>query len=462
MTNKTIVKAALVAVMALGMQSCHIYNKFHMSADSQLQRDYVDASKSKIDSTAFGNMQWQKVFTDPVLAGMIDNALNNNKDLKNAKLNVDMAHAQMQGARLSYLPSVALAPNAASANYAASHTGWSSWGYQVPLAVSWEVDVFGKLLNGKRGAEASYKQSQAYEQAVRSQIIAGVANCYYSIAALERQLELQRATAVLWEKTVQTMADMKEAGNVNETAVVQSRANYYSILASITDLESSLVKANNSMSLLMNVMPQTWNISPEAVLAAPRIIREGVPMVELANRPDIKAAERAVAVAYYSTNSARAAFYPGLTITANGGFTNMLGSMVMNPGDWFIQLAGSLSAPLFARGQNIARLKTAKAQQKQAMNNFEYALMNASAEVSYAMTVWENSSEKINLLAVQVDNMSKSVEYTQELLLMGQATYLEVLTAQQGLLQAQMNFINCQLVGTQSVINLYQSLGGGR
>lgn len=459
MKVKNIISIAIVAAATASLSSCHIYNKFDMPKDNALAQEYVKASQESASEDAFGNLPWQKVFTDPVLVDLINQALDNNKDLANAKLNVDVAHAQMLGARLSYLPSVALTPNGAGASYAGSSMNWT---YQIPLSASWEVDVFGKILNSKRGAEAGFAQAKDYEQAVRSQIISGVANCYYSIAALEKQLNISRKTADNWASSVQVMKDLKLAGHVNEAAVVQSTAQYYSILSSITDLESALVNANNSMSLLMNVMPQTWSISPEATLAAPAMIREGVPMVELAARPDIKAAERAVAVAYYATNSARAAFYPGLTISANGGFTNLLGAFVKNPGDWFVQLAGSLTAPLFARGQNIARLKATKAQQQQAMNNFEYALMSASAEVRYAMTVYDNTSAKADLLRSQVENLEKSVEYTGELLTLGTATYLEVLTAQQSLLNAQIGVVSCQLSNTQAIINLYQALGGGR
>ena len=371
MTLGNITKTAFVALALLPVSACHIYNKFEMPKDNALAQEYVEATEAPVDSATFGNLSWQELFTDPLLADLITQALDNNTNLNNAKLNVDIAHAQLKGARLSYLPSVALTPNGAGASYAGSTINWT---YQIPAAVSWEIDIFGKLLNNNRAAKASYEQMQAYEQAVRSQIIAGVANCYYSIAAIESQLEVSRQTAVLWERSVQTMKDLKLAGQVNEAAVVQSTAQYYSILASITDLESSLVSANNSMSLLMNVMPQTWNIPSSARLTAPAIIREGVPMRELAARPDIRAAEKSVANAYYVTNQARAAFYPGLTISANGGFTNLLGSFVKNPGDWFIQLAGSLTAPLFSRGANIARLEASKAQQQQAMNNFEYAL----------------------------------------------------------------------------------------
>lgn len=461
MKPKFIIKAAAVALLVSATTGCNIYKKYSLPTEgSDLAAEYAAALDAEIDSAAFGNLPWEEVFTDPVLADLIRQALANNKDLANAKLNVDVAHANMLGARLSYLPSLALTPNGAGASYAGSKMSWT---YSIPLAASWEIDVFGKILNTKRGASESYRQMQDYEQAVRSQIIGGVANCYYAIAAIEAQLRLSRATAESWASSVQVMKNLKEAGQVNEAAVVQSTAQYYSILAAITDLETSLVEANNTMSLLLNVLPQNWQISPDAVaMDAPAIVRESIPMRELAARPDVRAAERNVAVAYYATNSARAAFYPGLSISAQGGFTNLLGSFIKNPGDWFVQLAGSLTAPLFSRGQNIARLKASKAQQEQAMNDFEYALLSASAEVRYAMSLIDNSGEKYDLLAVQVENLEKSVEYTELLLQLGTSTYLEVLTAQQGLLGAQQSMIACQLTRDQAIINLYQSLGGGR
>ncbi len=458
--NISLIAAAVLSISMLG--SCGLYKKFEMpTEESALAADYAKAVSQGVDSAAFGNLKWEQVFTDPMLADLINQALVNNTNLQNAKLNVDMAQAQLKGAKLAYFPSVALAPNGAGASYSGNAFSWS---YQLPLSVSWEVDIFGKLLNSKRGAQAAVLQSEAYVQAVRSQIVGGVAACYYSIAALENQLTLSRSTAEIWKENVQVMKDLKLAGRVNESAVVQSEAQYYSILASITDLEVGLVQANNTMSLLLNVMPQKWNVSPDATLTAPEMLRDAIPMRELAARPDVRAAEQTLASAYYATNSARAAFYPGLNITANGGFTNLLGSMIVNPGDWFVQLAGSLTAPLFSRGANIARLEAAKAQQKQAMNSFEYALLSASAEVSDAMTVYEKSTEKQILLQSQIENLEKSVEITKELLSLGgyNTTYLEVLTAQQSLLGAQISKINSELSRAQAVINLYQSLGGGR
>ena len=449
----------MVAGSAVLLSGCHIYKKYETPQTSALTRAYAEARKAPADSAAFGNLLWENVFTDPVLVDLINRALTNNKDLKNAKLNVDIAHAQMKGARLSYLPSVALAPNGAGSSYAGSDISWT---YQLPAQVSWEIDIFGKTLNRKRNAEAAYRMSEAYARATRSQIISAVAYNYYAIAAVNSQLELSRSTARSWGESVEVMKNLKLAGRVTEAAVVQSAAQYYSIQASITDLEVQLDQLNNTMSLLLNEMPQNWNITSTLDFKTPEIVRSAIPMAELASRPDVEAAEEALAVAYYATNSARAAFYPGLSITANGGFTNLLGSFIKNPGDWFYQLAGSLTMPLFARGQNIAGLEAAKAQQKQAMNNFEYALLNASAEVSDALTVYQKSAEKELLLIEQVQNLEKSVEYTQDLLQYSTGTYLEVLTAQQSLLGAQTSFISSRLSQARAFINLYQALGGGR
>lgn len=459
--KSSIISRVAVAALILGATtSCHIYKKFEMPTDSELLSQYVEARDASIDSVTIGNLPWQAVFTDPALQSLINIALENNVDLANAKLNVDIAHANMRGARMSYFPSLALSASGGASSI--DNSKLTGWNYTIPLTASWEVDVFGKILNTKRGAEASYRQSQDYQQAVRSQIIGAVANCYYTISTLEAQLQLNRATAEIWRENVQTMRDYKLAGRTNEAAVVQSQANYLSVLASITDLETSLVQANNTMALLLGYQPQKFDIAPDAALSLPADFAAGVPMSQLAARPDVRAAEEALAVAYYSTNSARAAFYPGLTITANYGFTNMLGSMIQNPGTWFASLAGQLTAPLFARGQNIARLEAAKARQQQSLNTFEHTLLSASAEVSNALTAYDQANQKAEYLVEQVDNLQKSVYYTKELFAAAGSTYLEVLTSQSSLLAAQMAQLNCSLAKTQAVINLYQSLGGGR
>ncbi len=455
--------AAVVVALATTMSSCHIYKKFDLPQEG-LSAEVAEAQKEAVDSTAVGNVDWQEMFTDPQLQALIMIALDNNVDLENARLNVEMANAQLLGAKLSYLPSVTLSPNAGAMSIAGSKITRDTWSYQIPAQASWEIDLFGRLLNTKRQAKASLLQSEAYQQAVRSQLISGVANCYYTIVMLEEQLQLMHATADLWEKSVKTMQDLKEAGRYNEVAVVQSKANYNSLLASIPQTEESLHSAYNSLSLLLNRMPGTveWEVDTAYEPTFPEYMEEGIPLKYLAARPDVQAAEQSLAIAYYSTNLARSAFYPNLVLSVSGGYTNLIGSIIKNPGEWFYQLAAQLTAPLFNRGTNIANLKAAKAAQQQSLNTFEYTVMSAGAEVSDALVSYTKNKERVGFIKEQVDNLSKAVEYNNDLLLYGTATYLEVLTAQQSLLNAQMSMLQCELALRQSAISVYQSLGGGR
>lgn len=451
----------LVAV-PLMLSSCGLYTKYQNPDNTPLTAAYAQAMATAPDSTTLGYMPWQQMFTDPQLASLIEQALQANTSLANAKLNVDIAQAQLKGAKLAYLPSVALAPTAGGAINSVSKD-WS-WSYTIPAQVSWEIDAFGRLTNSKRSAEARLRQSRDYAQAVRSQIIAAVANTYYATAAVASQLELSKRTAVIWEQNVQTMRDFKLAGRVTEAAVVQSEANYYNILGSITDLEVKLDQLQNTMAVLLHRLPQPVQVSAEALanFTAPSIAMTEVPMSMLAARPDVAAAQESMAVAFYATQAARAAFYPSLSITANGGYTNHISTLAGGPAGWLAQLAGNLTAPIFSRGRNIAGLEAAKAQQQQALNTFEQTLLSAAGEVSDAMTAYQKSAEKARFVAKQIEALEKSVSITNDLLKYYNGTYLEVLTAQQSLLSAQMSLINTDLTRAQAAINLYQALGGGR
>lgn len=456
-----LIRYIVPVMLTVALSSCHIYRKYELpSEDNAFVDDFRKATEQPVDSTSLEYLGWDKVFTDPLLQGYIRQALANNNDLDDARNNVEIAQAQLKGAKLSYFPSLALNPNGGSASYGGSHMNWS---YTIPLAANWEIDVFGKILNRKRGAKVSVEQMQDYEQATRSQIICGVANTYYALVLLKQQLELTERTAVIWKDQVESMKAMKEAAYVNEAAVVQSAANYWSIMASIPDIKQSIKETSNTLSILLGVYPQEWEVTSDLSFSLPVDVRNGIPMSYLAVRPDVRAAERGLAAAYYTTNSARAAFYPTLSISAQGGFTNLLGSMITNPGKWFIQLAGQLAAPLFSRGQNIATLEAAKAKQKQAMNAFEKTVLSASADVSDALSLIANTEVKKKSLEQQIDNLEKSVEYTQELLTLDQkTTYLEVLTARSSLLNAQMSGLACWHTQVASLISLYQAVGGGR
>ncbi len=458
MTRRNISLLLITVALATVMGSCNIYKKYELPQDG-IVGEYAKVAAEPIDSTALGNLSWKEIFTDPQLQSLINQALENNTNLQNAKLNVDIAQAQLLGAKLSYLPSLAFAPNGSGSSVGGSKL---QWGYQLPLSLSWEVDIFGKLTNTKRQAQAAVLQSEAYKQAAQSQIIGGVANTYYAIVSLEKQLKLYNETTELWKESIEVMKKMKETGRYNEVAVVQSEANYYSLLAAIPNIEKSLHEMHNTMSLLLNVTPQTWEVNPESKVVLPATISDGVPMSYLAVRPDVRAAEQSFASAFYATNLARASFYPSLTLSANGGYGTLIGSTILDPAKWFVSLAGQLTAPLFSRGRNIANLKAAKAQQQQALNNFQYTLLSAGSEVSNALVTMTKAEESAKMLEKQVEKMGKAVEYNKDLMQYGTTTYLEILTAQQSLLNSQISLISTELTENQAAINLYQALGGGR
>lgn len=449
-----------VGLLAVTMTSCGIYKKYEMPIENRYVNELAQ-SVAQTDSTSLPYITWERVFTDPVLQGYIRTALAQNTDLEDAALNVKMAQAQLQGAKLSYFPAVTLSPNGGASKYGSGKM--DTWTYTIPLQLQWEVDLFGKILNRKRGAQVSLEQMEYYEQAVHSQIITAVANIYYSKMLLEQQLDLTQRTSEIWKDQVESMKLMKEAAYVNEAAVVQSTANYWSIMSSIPDIKQSIHELNNSMALLLHENYKDYAVSSNMDFDLPVEFQKGVPVGYLAARPDVRAAERGLASAYYQVSSARAAFYPSLFISPSGGFTNLLGSMVSNPGKWFIQLAGQLTAPLFQRGQNIANLKVAKDRQEQAINAFENSVLSASADVSDALSKYENNHQKREYVLKQIENLEKSVEYTQELLTLDQkTTYLEVLTAQSSLLNAQLASLNCWHNKVTALITLYQAVGGGR
>lgn len=456
-----ILRYILPVIAAITLSGCHIYKKYELPTDNSYVKQYEESLKARVDSTSLPFLSWKEVFTDPLLQGYINRALAENGDIDNAVRNVEIARAQLKGAKLSYLPSVALNPNGGAAKYGEGKM--DTWTYTIPMSISWEVDIFGKILNRKRGAQVSVDQMEDYLQAVRSQIVCSVASCYYSLMLLHQQLNLVERTSTIWNDQVESMKLMKEAGMVNEAAVVQSQANYWNIMSSIPDIKESIHSLESTFSLLLHSYPQEWEVSGNMDFELPVSIENGVPVTYLAARPDVRAAERGLASAYYTVNSARAAFYPGLTISSNGGFTNLLGSMVTNPGKWFIQLAGSLAAPVFSRGSNIANLEVAKANQKKAMNDFETAVLKASADVSDALMSYKYNQEKRDCILKQVDNLEKSVEYTQELLTLDRSTtYLEVLTARSSLLSAQQSSLSAWYDKVSALITLYQSVGGGR
>ncbi len=446
------------------LSSCRIYKSYDRPEEiraSGLYRDTLAVGDTLVSDTAnFGNLPWKEVFTDPVLRQLIDQGLNSNVDLQTALLKVREAQAMLMSSRLAFLPSLALAPQGTIASFdkkAATRT------YQLPVVSSWEIDLFGNLLNAKRGAKTALLQTKAYRQAVQTQIVAGIANIYYTLLMLDRQLEISEKTAETWEKNVETMKAMKEAGYTNEAAVVQTEATYYMVRASLPELKQAIRETENSLSVLLGQTPQAITRGEMEEQQLPEDFSVGIPVQLLSNRPDVKAAEMALAGTYYNANQARSAFYPQITISGSAGWTNSAGSAIVNPGKLLASVVGSLTQPLFYRGTNIARLQIARAQQEEARLAFRQSLLNAGAEVSNALYQYQTANDKSASRQKQVEALEKSVEYTKELFRLGPSTsYIEILTAEQSLLSARLSQVSDHFDRMQAVVNLYQALGGGR
>ena len=446
------------------LSSCHIYKAYDRPEDITTEGLYRDTALVNTavanDTASFGNVPWREVFTDPQLQAYIEQALANNADLRTAMLSVESAQAALLSARLAYLPQLSLSPQGTLTNWNKGEMTTKT--YNIPVSASWQIDLFGQILNPKRAAQVSLKQAQYSQQAVQTQLIANVANIYYTLLMLDRQLEITESTAEVLKDYVETMQAMYDYGNVNSAAIEQSRSAYAQVVASLSDLRQSLTETENAFCLILNEPAHAIERGVLENQVLPSEFSVGVPIQLLSNRPDVKAAEMALAACYYNTNSARAAFYPQITLSGTAGWTNSSGAGIVNPGKLLANLIGSLTQPLFYRGANIARLRQAKAQEEQAKIAFQTTLLNAGNEVSNALALYQNTEAKVNSRTMQVNSAKKAAEDTRELFNLGTSTYLEVLTAQQSYLSAQLSEVTDTFDQMQAVISLYQALGGGR
>lgn len=409
------------------------------------------------DTTSIAFLSWRELFTDPCLQQLIDSALVNNTDLLSAQQRIKEAEATLMSAKLAYLPSFMLAPQGSVSSFDKSK---GSWTYTGIVSASWEIDIFGQLTNAKRRAKALYAQSLEYEQAVSTSLISNVANLYYTLLMLDEQQRISQETVVKWRESVRTMRALMEAGMTNEAAVAQTEANCSQVEANLLDLAQQIRETENALSILLGNVPGTIERGFLQGQSFPEELGVGVPMQLLARRPDVKSAELSLVQAFYTTNAARSAFYPSITLSGTAGWTNSAGELIVNPGKVLLSAVASLTQPLFARGQNVAQLKIAKAQQEEAKLAFWQSLLNAGSEVNDALMQVQTSRGKTEHHKQQVDALETALRSTQLLMLDGTATYLEVLTAQQSLLSAQLNVVSDRFSEIQGIINLYQALGG--
>lgn len=451
-------KIILMSAAALVMSSCGIYKKYQ-PATSVPEGLYGSELSEAADTASFGNLSWREVFTDPYLRTLIDSALVRNTDMQTAHLKVQEAEAALLSARLAYIPSLNFTPQGTVSSFDGNKAAQT---YSVPVSASWEIDVFGKLTNAKRRAQAGWEMSKEYEQAVKTQLVAGVANTYYTLLMLDAQYEIAVATEAAWKESVAATRAMKNAGMVTEAALAQTEATYYGIRTTVLDLKEQINQAQNTLCLLLADVPHTIERGKLENQQLPESFSVGIPLQMLSNRPDVRSAELALTQSFYSTNIARAAFYPSITLGGSAGWTNSAGSMIVNPGKFLASAVASLTQPIFNRGLNNAQLRIAKAQQEEARLSFEQTLLNAGVEVNEAMVQYQTARNKSTYYEKQVASLETAAKSTQLLMQHGNTTYLEVLTAQQTLLNARLTQVANRVTEIQGVITLYHALGGGR
>ena len=420
-------------------------------------RDPVNDEATLEGTNNFGQLPWRSMFTDTYLQAIIEKTLANNPDLLNAALNIDIAEQQLNSAKLAFLPTVALTPQGTISHFGSHVEATKS--YTLPITASWEIDLFGKLRNAKKAAQMSMIQMQDYKVAVQTKLICNVANLYYTLLMLDCQNKIVTDMATLTKSTWDMMQLQMDYGRARSTSVQSAQSAYYSVQTQATDIKRQIREAENSLSLLMGEPAHSIARGTLDNQNLPSNFSSGVGVELLSNRADVHAYEMSLAQCFYNVNEARARFYPSLTITGTGGWSN--GNGMVNPAKLLFNAVAGLTQPIFMQGKLKAGLRVAEDQYKIAYNKWQNSILTAGSEVSNALVAYNAANEKNQLYTQQIDILKKNVEQTQMLYSQSSSSYLEVITAQQNLLNAEISQVQDQFSKLQAIVNLYYALGGG-
>ncbi len=463
--KNSISKVMVVTVMATTLQSCFVA-KDYVRPELQETEHLYRTDNLPQDSLSLADVSWKDMFTDTHLKQYIEEGLQNNLDIRVAMQQITAAEAYMKQGKAGYLPSL---NGNASVTYQelsknsqfGSFFNGSITQYALTADLSWEADIWGKIRSNKRAGDASYLQSVAAHQAVKTQLVSAIATTYYQLLSLDAQLEVTDQTIANRESSVQTIMALKDAGQVNQVAVDQNVAQYNNAKALKVDLEAAIFKTENTLSLLLGkpaISIVRGSLNDQQLDAE---IKLGVPSTLLSNRPDVIAAEYGLINAFEMTNVARSNFYPSLTLTATGGFQSLELDQWLNTNSLFATVVGGLAQPIFNQRKIRTQHEVAQAQQEQALLNFKKALLTAGNEVSNALYDYNAETEKYEYRNNEVEALRQAEANSEELLKNGYANYLDLLTARQSALSAELNTIDNKLQQLLSIVNLYEALGGG-
>ena len=460
-----IIAAAAVSMMLTG---CGLYNKYEKTVQepANIFGSNVLSGSAAEDATV-ADMSWREFFTDPLLQNLIEQALANNTDLNTARINIEKSEISLKTKKLAYLPSVYFSPQGSLSSFDGAKPTKS---YTIPLDVSWDIDVFGSITNKKRAAKAALLQAQMTEESTRSNLISNIAQQYFYLQLLDRELEILTETDSLWYASLETEKALYENGQAYSTAVNQQESSWLDVKLQIVSIKRSIRSTENDICSLLCITPQHiqrahWGAEAQYHSAADKHLFEekymkvGVPAMMLERRPDIRLANYYMEEAFYNVQAARAAFFPSITLTGEAGWSNNSG--IINPAKFFWQVVGSLSQPLFARGQIKGNYKIAQLTEENLKKKYIQAIIDAGNEVNEAISDCQAAREMHDYYHRQVEVLHEAYTGTHELMDNGKASYLEVLTAQESLLSAQLNEASNMYNGAQALISLYVALGGG-
>ncbi|UGU17611.1 efflux transporter outer membrane subunit [Sinomicrobium kalidii] len=465
MNYRRIFKITAIAGFAFLVQSCFVAKNYERPELEEAEGTFRTDELPQ-DSLSMADISWEELFTDPYLQDYIRKGLENNLDIRMAIQQIVSAEAYMKQGKAGYFPTLSAGADVTHQELSKNSQFGSIFSgsidqYQLTADLSWEADIWGKIRSNRRAYQASYLQTVAAHQAVKTELIASIASSYYQLLALDQQLQITEATIANRESSLETTKALKEAGNVTEVGVKQTEAQLYTAQALLVDLKANIKIMENTLSILLGETPHTIERGSLEDQHIDTELKVGVPAQLLQNRPDVVAAEYGLVNAFELTNVARSNFYPSLTLTATGGFQSLEFDKWIDSSSLFATLVGGLTQPIFNQRKIRSEYEASQAQQETSMLEFKQTLLNASKEVSDALYTYQAETEKIDIRKKELDAYTLATEYSEELLNNGMINYLEVLTAKEQALNSELNYINSKYERLNAIITLYKALGGG-
>lgn len=462
----------------LTLASCKISEPARMPAALKTPTSFTGST----DTSSIGYVAWNKFFADKYLTSLIDTALRNNPDRMMALQRVEIARSYLQSAKGALLPSVQAVGSAGVekfgdytmngvGNYDINLSDNIGQDKRIPnpmpdyflgLRSSWELDIWGKLRNRKKAAVARVLASEKGAQLVQTALIAQVARSYYELLALDSELEIIRRNIQLQETALDLVNVQKSAGRVTQFAVQQVKAQLLNTQSLEAQVQQQIIQAENGLNLLLGRFPQPIQRGePINEQELPERIAAGIPSDMLRRRPDVVQAELELRAAKADVDAARAAFLPSFIINPFAGFNAFNTSLLFNPGSLAFGVVGGLATPLINRAPLKAAYKQSQAENVAAYYSYQKTVLGAYGETLTNLRRIENFEKIASIKQEEVQTLQEAVATSNDLFLTGFASYLEVITAQKSVLDAEIDLTNARKEQFFSLIDLYRALGGG-